>query len=532
MIDLGSKSRFLREVWSGKGLSVDARRQLLSLFVPICMFSVLVVVGTIHIVDAPPIWWDEGWTLSVARNWLESQHYGRLSLGMPSSADLAAAFPLVGLVASSFFAFGVGIWQGRLVGLVFTIGLFVLIYLIANRHFGQKIAYGSIFVLVFLYPHPMISPLLNGRQVLADIPVSFFLFAGYLTLTYHFEKSSTWYYPTVIFWGLALFLKLQMLPFWLIGMFAWILVALYRRQYFALRRAILYVLGPFAVYFVLSRVQGALAEQHFGPSVDLGELITVVAFVRDTAIRWSTLSRLFLLALPSVLGLAFIGKMLVSRRDIFDLNRSSSVLTLTLFTTSAAWILWYALLSNGGIRYLASPVALSGIFVAVMLADFTDGFNLAETIRRGAGLLKLQEVRPSGVTALFAILLVVPLSAATVLVFVAVVRNPDDSAIELAHFINSQAPVDALVETYDSEIFFLLDRPYHFPPDQLHADYLRRFLLDPDLVVEYDALEFDPDYLVIGPLSSEWRVYDETLNSGEFLLIQEFTRYKVYERIR
>jgi hypothetical protein len=31
--------------------------------------------------SVPPLWWDEGWTLSVARNWLEHGHYGRLLAG-------------------------------------------------------------------------------------------------------------------------------------------------------------------------------------------------------------------------------------------------------------------------------------------------------------------------------------------------------------------------------------------------------------------------------------------------------------------
>jgi hypothetical protein len=62
-----------------------------------------------------PTLWDEGYTLSVARNWGELGHYGRLLNGELVPRGLEAAFPLTGSVALSFQLFGVGIYQARLV---------------------------------------------------------------------------------------------------------------------------------------------------------------------------------------------------------------------------------------------------------------------------------------------------------------------------------------------------------------------------------------------------------------------------------
>ena len=41
-------------------------------------------------------WWDEGWRLSVAHNWVERGFYGRLLDGQLAAGGLQAAFPVSG----------------------------------------------------------------------------------------------------------------------------------------------------------------------------------------------------------------------------------------------------------------------------------------------------------------------------------------------------------------------------------------------------------------------------------------------------
>ncbi len=43
------------------------------------LLSIAIVAGLLRLVAVPPLWWDEGWTLTVARNWVESGHYGLLA---------------------------------------------------------------------------------------------------------------------------------------------------------------------------------------------------------------------------------------------------------------------------------------------------------------------------------------------------------------------------------------------------------------------------------------------------------------------
>src|SRR5262249_42599673 len=80
------------------------------------MLLVLLVLlaATVKLESAPSLWWDEGWTLSVARNWVEQGHYGRLLEGKPAPPGLEATFPVSFPVSFTFWLFGVGVWQGRL----------------------------------------------------------------------------------------------------------------------------------------------------------------------------------------------------------------------------------------------------------------------------------------------------------------------------------------------------------------------------------------------------------------------------------
>src|SRR5258706_8817372 len=82
----------------------------------------------VRLESVPPLWWDEGWTLSVARNWAEIGHYGRLLAGQPVPRGIDAAFHVTGAVALSFSLFGVGIVQARMVEVLITVATLLVMY--------------------------------------------------------------------------------------------------------------------------------------------------------------------------------------------------------------------------------------------------------------------------------------------------------------------------------------------------------------------------------------------------------------------
>src|SRR5690349_1051953 len=140
-----------------KSMSVPAfeRQPILSyrrVGVGVLMATLCMLCGLWNLAG-PTIGWDEGWTLSVARNWVERGHYGRLLDGQLAPPGLEAAFPVTAPVALSFELFGVGIWQGRLFGVLCTIAALALMYYLALRLYNRSVAIGTLFVLLLLPMH-------------------------------------------------------------------------------------------------------------------------------------------------------------------------------------------------------------------------------------------------------------------------------------------------------------------------------------------------------------------------------------------
>jgi hypothetical protein len=118
-----------------------------------------------------------------------------------------------------------------------------------------------------------------------------------------------------------------------------------------------------------------------------------------------------------------------------------------------------------------------------------------------------------------------------------VIRNfalavPKNDAKKIAEYLNHSTPSDALLETYDSELLFLVQRRFHFPPDQLQVELNKRTFLGQNIAIPYDPMLANPDYLVVGPFSRMWKLYDSILVQQNFWqLVYELPSYSVYQRV-
>jgi hypothetical protein len=168
-----------------------------------------------------------------------------------------------------------------------------------------------------------------------------------------------------------------------------------------------------------------------------------------------------------------------------------------------------------------------------MLRDLTDHLSLSSTIKRGGYARRYLRFTRQDASALLAtVLIAVTFGGTLTTLHRAYAIGSDTSPMQVAEFLNTQTVPDALIETYDSELFFLLDRRYHYPPDQIHVELIRRNVLHQDVSIDYDPLAADPDYLVVGPYSKLWQLYDPVLATGAFRLLRAYSRYDVYERVR
>ena len=108
----------------------------------------------------------------------------------------------------------------------------------------------------------------------------------------------------------------------------------------------------------------------------------------------------------------------------------------------------------------------------------------------------------------------------------------DTQVQEVAIFLNEATPAGAMIETFDSELFLLLNRPFHYPPAQVNVELIRRQWHEGSPSMGYDPLMADPDYVVVGRFGRWLGVYAPLVEAGQVRLIKQIGRYDVYERVR
>lgn len=496
----------------------------------------IVFLSVVHLESVPPFSWDEGWTLSVARNWVERGFYARLLMGNPAPIGLQASTTVTVPVVLAFQSLGVGIWQGRIVGVLFLIGAVICIYVLAARMYDRtvaNIAVAALFLTAAIFPQ--LHPIVQARQVLGEIPMLFFLLGGYLCF-YGALYRSLWFMPlAVLLWALGVVTKAQAPPFFVTSLLAPLVVAIYSRQWKYVAVIVCGLGSTVLATKFLRWLEGwLLAERSLAGSA-LPEIYGIVAFVPDLQIR-SLALQVSLFLLPTVLGVLYEARKSLRADYLGSVKNADDIIRMTLLGFAGSWLAWYVFFSNAYPRY-AFPASFAGaIFVAKLLRDLLDRqikvFARQETVKSSQAEFVYRSVSPD---LLLAILLITVWSVSTLKMLHRVYVTERDESVQLvAQFLNSQTSPDAVIETYDSEVHFLLDRRYHYPADKIHLDLIRRALYEgrQRVSIDYNPLAADPDYLVVGEFIKGLRLYDPVLASDAFRLVQSFGRYDLYERVR
>jgi hypothetical protein len=490
---------------------------------------VIVVVTLLFRLDAiPPVWWDEGWTLTVARNWVERGFYGRLLSGEPIQRGLEASFPVTAAVALSFRLFGIGLYQARLVFVVFLLAVLALIFYLASVFYNRRIAFATLAVLLLMSGAADIHPLIMGRQVLGEVPALFCLIAGFVFIVWAGEQQVKYILGAMVFWSLALIIKAQVAPFWFVSIIFAVVLTLMQRRWQSARLFLAVLLGaPLLMFLWQLLISQILAP--VSPSVTGLHQVTALAFYRR--VRLATLMTILQCGLPTLLGLAWMIRKLFETQ--FSIKTHLDAVRIAYFVMAGSWFTWYALASVGIPRYLFPPAFLASIYVAKMLDDWTDGFSVSLWLQNAARVLTGLRPSRNHLYAFAAALLVAwSLTKSVATLADVYIVNADNSVADVVRYLNSETPANALIETYESELHFFLNRRIHYPPDQIHVELIRKTAFREPVVINYDPLAADPDYVVIGFINQNWRLYDRYLSDDKFKLVKLFRRYAVYKRIR
>jgi len=515
--------------------AAETRRQLTSYIrigAGVLLVLLVLLAASVKLESAPPLWWDEGWTLSVARNWVERGYYGRLLAGKPAPPGLEATFPVSFPVSVAFQLFGVGVWQGRLAILSYMLGTLAVIFYLARRLYNQPIAVATVLVLLFMLPQIEIHPMIVGRQVLGETPAMFYLLTGYAFFLLALE-GQLWLLPVVVgLWGIALITKAQVMPFWAASLIVPLATALWSKNWMRSSLFAMSFICSGMLYAILLWLWHGFLQQTFPQSPLLG-MYQVTALVGAIPSRAIALFVVFAYGLPTLLGLCYGVLSFLRSKEKLAPRSHTEVVRLALLVLAGSWFAWYVTLSVGWARYLFPAVFIGSIFVAAMLYQLTHHFSVSWTVGNARSVLRSLRASREGIGALIAILLIVTVFPRTLrMLYESYVVNADTSALEVVEFLNTRTSPVSLIETYDSELFFLLERPYHYPPDQIHVELNRRTFLNQHLSIDYDPLAADPDYLVVGPHAKLWGLYDDAVQSGAFRLVYDFSRYSLYRRVR
>ncbi len=481
---------------------------------------------TINLDRAPAMLWDEGWTVSVARNWVELGHYGKLSLGEKAPAGLQLAPAVTGVVALAFKYFGIGLVQARLVIVVYLVAIVALLFYLACRFYDRRVALGTLLVLLLCFGDRFMHPLIMGRQVFGELPALFFLAAGYVCFLWAGERSSVFLIGSILFWGLALNTKAQVLPFLVASLGVPLALAAIRRRS---RLVMLFGIGLLGSA-LLGHLFELIISRLLAPTPPWASgLVLTIGLVLDPFRRFITILTTLQVGLPTLLGLVWCIK---DAKLDGALKSHLGAVRFAFFVLVGSWFAWWEFFSPGWTRYLFPPAFLAAIFVAAMVHEWTDGFRIRQLLWNTATNLIHRQTGWRDFRVLATLFLVLWSSAQTLRALnEGLFQKTNVSLFQTVEYLNTATPSTAVIETYESELFFFLHRRYHYPPDQLHVEWIRREDLSEARVINYDPLSADPDYLVVGLWCRYYKCYDSVLSEGAFKLVKTFGLYDVFERV-
>ncbi|MCJ7434160.1 MAG: glycosyltransferase family 39 protein [Anaerolineales bacterium] len=488
--------------------------------------------------ELPRPWFDEGWTLSTARNWAENNVYAlRLVDQWISPEAMTQYFTVTMPVAFSMRIFGIGIVQARLPGILSTIGMFALLFLLTKEIYNSKVAWGTLFAILLLAPVPDLQPLIFGRQALGEMPMLFYLLAGYWFLGKALQKRGSrtrlaFILFTAILWSVGTVSKRQALPFWLLSWIFPALVALWRRNWRILK--IILAAGILAVIIVILLIGLNSMLDNSWPSYgsSIVRPLYSMAMIWDKEIRTLSLTIAILYGFTTLSGLFYAAYLLTRKFVIAPEPGVTKWIELSIFTFASSWMGWFVMGSWSWPRYLGPVYVTGGMFFAKFIYDSTEQYDLRSMHKKLAADFRSGMFIRSALQAVAAIALVIWGLWAGSAGWKSALAQATDDPYQAADYINANTPKDALIETYDSELFFLLDRPYHYPPPEIQVQLNRRMFLYSDAPIDYKPMDADPDYIIVGPFSRDWGLYKQLVNGSKFKLVKKFGSYAIYEQVR
>jgi 4-amino-4-deoxy-L-arabinose transferase-like glycosyltransferase len=470
---------------------------------------------------APPPWFDEGYRVNMAQTLVNHGQYATQSVdGYRLFDQSVTTGPVdIGAIALMFSVFGVGYWQARLAVTVFGLVGVVAMTLIAQRWLGWRGSLVAVLAALFTPVPDDVRYLLLARQVMGEVPALSLILLGSWLWFVSWARPG-WERPigAGILIGLGLLSKSQML----FGLGpALLVVSLLRastrdqagwRELVTGAVTLAVLLGWQWLGYGLSTEADRLANR---------ETLAVMGAVQLFIGSWGAYVPLTgwwgvsLSLAACVLTAVSLGR----RHPRVWREREWAFVFLSLSAFSLCF--WYVNFSVGWVRYT---------FLASQLSLIVLGVRGAEAIA-----LRVQSM-PTGSASRWRVALV---GVGIGLMFGGQLmdlerRDRASGLIETQTYVRTQLPPTAVIETWEWELASVIGQERtHIPSAEVlmrAVNHLTRGGSDPS--AEYDVLQADPDYLIVGQMGGWTGIYRAALDDGHFRQIASHDDYSVYVRVR
>jgi hypothetical protein len=378
-----------------------------------------------------------------------------------------------------------------------------------------------------------VNPLIVGAQVWGEIPMILAVVLGLGLLGTSLSRRGIVALLALgaacISFGIGLQTKIQLQPFFVTSLVTTSLVLVLRREWRAAIACSLLLVGSWLC------LRNLVPAMPYKPTIaDPGAGTTgaeaIVGFVLDLQTRLTNVEFALTQGWYLFLALGYLGVRFVKDGFRFRCvtNPAFEPVVVALYVLVASWLAWFLFFAIDFARYLAPPLILGVPLVVLALGEATNGFKWRESFRDWLAVLRgppalVKKGIVAGLLALTALHVVV--TTGNLIRFgIGIYHDRSNADLkEIVTYINEQTPPGSVIETYETMAFYILKRPYHYPPDQVSFDAIKRSYAEEVPALSYDPLVANPDYLLIGPWGRDvFKVYAAFEKSGR--LVEEFRR--------
>jgi len=461
----------------------------------------------------PRLWFDEGYKLNAAYTVAHDGLYATYTVNgyVPFDPGTSGGPADILPAALAIKLLGATILAGRLTSVLYTLLTCISLYQIGRYLWGGTIALFCVLLVIAIPPINQVGLIVTGRQSLSESTAfSLMVFGLWILSRAWHTQSFRWSVLSGAVIGLGMLSKSQMaisLVPALLAVAGW--------RWLRERKGARHLFAPAIMVIIV-----------FLAWMVIGGLLTPVDIRQQnsTLLMDAIRTNLFTNLLGSNLdGQAFVVislMLLGTLTSAWRIWRAKTIreqqwieLILVLFTLFIT--VWFAVFSIGWVRY-----AFAGLVVGLFLIGrFIWGVL--------AGMLIKQNRLSLGLIGIVAIL-------ALGINFGVITKGVvADDAQKTAQYIATTIPKDAVIETWEWELDMLSEhRQFHHPQQALLFEAIRQSATHQPFNLSYDALQANPDYLIVGTFGAWTGIYPSSMLRLNYTPVATFGVYQVYKRLR